>query len=51
MWPGYTFKSSTLQRQVAAIVRTPHRSFDLYHVDVQCQNGSVDCALFAIAFT
>jgi len=48
--PHHTFKSSALRTQVAAIVKTSHRSFDLYHVDVQHQHGDTNCGLFAVAF-
>ena len=48
--PAYSTSSSGLKRQVAAILQTSEKSFDLYHVDVQRQVGGSDCCLFAIAF-
>ena len=48
--PAYSTTSSALKRQVAAILKTSEKSFDLYHVDVQRQVGGSDCCLFAIAF-
>ncbi len=48
--PSYSIKSSSLQKQVAVIIKAPTRSFELKHVDVQRQVGSSDCALFAMAF-
>ena len=48
--PAYSTTSSGLKRQVAAILKTSEKSFDLYHVDVQRQVGGSDCCLFAIAF-
>ena len=37
-------------RQVAVILKTSEKSFDLYHIDVQRQVGGSDCYLFAVAF-
>ena len=48
--PAYSKTLSGLKRQVAAILKTSEKSFDLYHVDVQRQVGGSDCCLFAIAF-
>ena len=48
--PHYTFNSFVLREQVAVILKTKEKSFELRHIDVQRQNGSADCALFAIAF-
>lgn len=48
--PNYSFNSLSLKKQVAAILKTEARSFDLHHVDVQRQVGAADCALFAMAF-
>ena len=48
--PAYSTTSSGLKRQVAAILKTSEKSFDLYHVDVQRQVGGSDCCLFALAF-
>lgn len=48
--PTYSKTSTSLIKQVAAIMKTPSSSFELKHVDVQRQVGSADCALFAIAF-
>ena len=48
--PAYSTTLSGLKRQVAAILKTSEKSFDLYHVDVQRQVGGSDCCLFAIAF-
>ena len=48
--PSCSLNSSTLRMQVAAIMKTPARSFDLFHVDVQRQVGASDCGLFVIAF-
>jgi hypothetical protein len=48
--PAYSTSSSSLKRQVAAMLKTSEKCFDLYHVDVQRQVGGSDCGLFAIAF-
>lgn len=48
--PNYSFNSSTLKEQVATVLKTEEKSFQLHHVDVQRQSGGADCALFAIAF-
>ena len=48
--PAYSTTSLSLTRQVAAILKTKEKSFDLYHVDVQRQVGGSDCGLFALAF-
>ena len=42
--------SSTLKRQVAAVLRCRGPQFTLCYIDVQHQNGADDCALFAVAF-
>ena len=39
-----------IRSQVAAILKTSEKSFDLYHINVQRQVGGSDCCLFAIAF-
>ena len=38
------------KRQVAAVLKTSNKAFELKHIDVQCQVGGSDCGLFAIAF-
>jgi len=43
--------SSTLIRQVAAMMKTPNPSFTLRYINVQMQTGASDCGLFATAFT
>ena len=43
--------SSTLIRQVAAMMKTPNPSFTLRYINVQMQAGASDCGLFATAFT
>ena len=48
--PAYSTTSSGLKKQVAAILKTSEKSFDLYHVDVQRQVGGSDCGLSALAF-
>lgn len=40
----------TLTKQIAAIVRTNNPKFVIRWVNVQCQSGKDDCALYAIAF-
>ena len=47
--PFYTTKSTALHIQVAKMMKTKEKSFMLKHVDVQCQSGASECALFAIA--
>lgn len=47
--PFYSIGSSSLHMQVAKIVKTSEKSFQLKHVDVQRQRGGSDCALFTIA--
>ena len=42
--------SSTLKRQVAAVLRCRGPQFTLCYIDVQHQNGADDCTLFAVAF-
>ncbi len=42
--------SRTLKRQLALILQCPAASFCVRHIDVQRQNGSSECGLFAIAF-
>ena len=49
LYPHTHYKHLTLL-QVASILKTPEKSFDLHHVDVQRQRGGSDCGLFAIAF-
>ena len=43
-------KSSTLTKQVAAVMQCAEPSFKMRFVNVQMQSGASDCALFAIAF-
>lgn len=47
--PIHSIGSSALHSQVAKILQTSDKSFQLKHVDVQRQQGESDCALFAIA--
>ena len=47
--PSMSKSSLALFKQVAAILKTSNRFFQLRHVNVQHQNGSADCGLFAIA--
>ena len=49
--PAYSTKSSDLKRQVAAILKTLGKFFDIHHVDVQCQSGGTrsDCCLFVVS--
>ena len=44
--PAYSTGSSTLRKQVAAIIHTTNPTFELRFIDIQRQS---DCALFAIA--
>jgi Ulp1 family protease len=48
--PSSSINSSSLHRQIAAIVKTEYTSFTVKHVDVQRQVGSSDCGLFAIVY-
>ena len=48
--PSYSVKSSTLRKQLAAIVRTDKPAFQVRHIAVQRQSGTTDCGLFSIAF-
>ena len=48
--PAYS-TSSGLKRQVAATLKISERSFDLYHVDVQCQVGELWHLCSAFAFS
>lgn len=48
--PRYSMKSFALKTQVATIMKSSARSFQLRHIDVQRQVGVNDCALFAMAF-
>ena len=48
--PSYSVKSSTLRKQLAAIVRTDKPAFEVRHIAVQRQSGTTDCGLFSIAF-
>ena len=48
--PSYSVKSSTLRKQLAAIVRTDKSAFQVRHIAVQRQSGTTDCGLFSIAF-
>ena len=43
-----TKKSLILSKQIAAILKAPHISFEVKHVNVQSQIGGSDCALFAM---
>ena len=47
--PSMSKSSLALFKQVAAILKTSNRFFQLRHVNVQHQNGTADCGLFAIA--
>ena len=47
--PSNSVGSKSLQEQVAAIIHTEEKSFELRFINVQRQCGSSDCALFAIA--
>lgn len=47
--PICSINSSALHSQVAKILKTSEKYFQLNHVDVQRQIGSSDCALYAIA--
>ena len=49
--PAYSTGSTTLKKQIAAILNTKSPSLKLRFIDVQRQNGGGDCALFAIANT
>ncbi len=48
--PSYSFSSYTLRQQLAAVLKTPEKSFTIRFVEVQRQSGSSDCGAFAIAF-
>ena len=48
--PSCSVNSSSLHRQIAAIMKTEDAAFVVKHVDVQRQVGSSDCRLMAIAF-
>lgn len=47
--PSYSLNSSTLRTQVAVIMKTPDKCFEVFHVDIQWQVGSSDYGLLAIA--
>ncbi len=47
--PFYSTGSSALSQQVAKMLKTGEKSFQLKHVDVQRQRDGNDCALFALA--
>ena len=47
--PANSLGSKSLQEQVAAIICTKDKFFELRFINVQRQCGSCDCALFAIA--
>ena len=49
--PAYSIGSPSLKRQLAAILHTQTPSFEVNFINVQQQNGSNDCGLFAIANT
>ena len=49
--PAYSISSPSLKRQLAAILHTQAPSFEVNFINVQQQNGSNDCGLFAIANT
>ena len=46
----YRSASSSLRRQVAALLATQESEIPLSFIDVQMQSGGSDCGLFAIAF-
>ena len=48
--PSYLVKSTTLRKQLAAIVRIDKSAFQVRHIAVQCLLGTTDCSLFSIAF-
>ena len=48
--PSSSINSSSLHRQIAAIMKTEDASFTVKHVAVQRQVGNSDCGLFAIAY-
>ena len=48
--PSLSRTSMSLQYQAAAILKTAEKEFTLRFIDVQRQNGTDDCALFALAF-
>lgn len=50
--PSYNQQSISLQKQVAAVIKTADPKFELRFVDVQRQSGASDCGLltFAVAF-
>ena len=39
-----------IKEQIAAIVSTSNKEITLNFIDVQCQSGTYDCGLFALAF-
>ena len=47
--PANSLGSKSLQEQVAAIICTKEKFFELRFINVQRQCGSCECALFAIA--
>ena len=45
---GFTVNSSSLKNRIAAILKTPTRSFNINFVDVQTQMGANDCGIYSI---
>ena len=48
--PSCSIGAFVLHKQIAKILKTAEKSFEVKHVDVQRQRGGSDCALFAIAY-
>ena len=48
--PSYSVKSTTLRKQLAAIVRIDKSGFQVRQIAVQRQSDTTDCGLFSIAF-
>ena len=46
----YPSISSSVKRQIAALLATDHDEITLRHMNVQMQSSTYDCGLFAIAF-
>ena len=46
----YPSISSSVKRQIAALLATDHDEITLRHMNVQMQSGTYDCGLFGIAF-
>ena len=47
--PSCSFHSHDLHRQLAAILQCKLKTFTILFVNVQCQAGSADCGVFALA--